>query len=567
MRSHPAKPATLSVKETVSIRPEPEVAPLWVRPLMLGLAALFIFAFCSTDVSDPDTWWHLKTGEYIVQKHALPVPDPFAFTTYMGKPAYAGEESTRDFNLTHEWLWQVIMYLTYAATGFTGLVLLRCAMIVAFCGLVGLAAYRRTKSFYWIVGAALAALTVAGQFRADRPYLITYAFLAATLVILEYRRWMWLLPPMFVIWANSHGGFFMGWVLLGIYCGEALYQRFRGKPPEGERLLWLVSIICLLASGLNPNGFKFIPVMLAYRASIMQSAVWEWQYPAPWPPSPFMMLNVCALVVLVWQRRRTRPVDWLLLLVFGAASMTAVRNIILSALVGPFLIASYFPFRKALPVKAQYGAAALLVLAIGGQIAQGRSFQFHAADWKYSKGAADFLLAHHIRGRIFNTYELGGYLIWRLWPMEQVFIDGRALNESVYLDYQRIAFNADETGGKSGEELLRQYGIEVIVMDGFEFTSGQAYLLPAALSDPKQTEWKLVYQDNQAVVYMRHPPPDVTPLNSYDALSAMEQQCTTYVQNDPGRPKCADGLAQLFTRIGDTARARKWQQIYGQSPN
>jgi hypothetical protein len=166
-----------------------------------------------------------------------------------------------------------------------------------------------------------------------------------------------------------------------------------------------------------------------------------------------------------------------------------------------------------------------------------------------------------------NTYEFGGYLIWRLWPQERVFVDGRALNESVFQDYRRMSANADNTGGKSGEELLRDYGIEVIVMDGFEYTSGTPYLLPAALSDPKQTEWKLVYMDAQAVIYMRHPPPDVPVLNSFEALASMESQCSNTLEHEPFRPKCAAGLADLFAQIGDGARARRWQTIYRKYQN
>ena len=62
----------------------------------------------------------------------------------------------------------------------------------------------------------------------------------------------------------------------------------------------------------------------------------------------------------------------------------------------------------------------------------GNAFQLRAAEWRYPAGAADFLLAHHVAGPIFNTYEYGGYLIWRLWPEQRVFIDGRSLSESLF---------------------------------------------------------------------------------------------------------------------------------------
>ena len=85
-------------------------APAWLRPVLVALAALLLIALFTSESSDTDTWWHLKTGQYILQHHKLPVPDPFAWTTYLGTPAYPGEETTRYFNLTHEWLSQVLLY-------------------------------------------------------------------------------------------------------------------------------------------------------------------------------------------------------------------------------------------------------------------------------------------------------------------------------------------------------------------------------------------------------------------------------------------------------------------------
>ena len=83
----------------------------------------------------------------------------------------------------------------------------------------------------------------------DRPFLITYLLMAITLWILERRRRLWLLPPLFIFWANAHGGYFMGWVLLGAYCGEALWLRLRKRPPADEKTLWRASLIAILASG------------------------------------------------------------------------------------------------------------------------------------------------------------------------------------------------------------------------------------------------------------------------------------------------------------------------------
>jgi hypothetical protein len=206
------------------------------------------------------------------------------------------------------------------------------------------------------------------------------------------------------------------------------------------------------------------------------------------------------------------------------------------------------------------GALAVVLAGVCiAAVAEGRAFQFRPADWKEPVGAANFLRAHNMTAPMFNAYEDGGYLIWRLWPQEKVFTDGRALNERVFTDFQRIAYNADASGGKSAAQLLDEYGIQVMVLPMFEMNNGHPYLLAAALSDPTQVTWKLVYRDAQSVVYMRTPPGGVTPLNSFEALASMEEQCTLYSEH--GFPACAPSLAGLFAQIGDRARAAKWNAI------
>src|ERR1035437_4171453 len=149
------------------------------RPLVLALSAVLLVGWFSPEISDPDFWWHLKTGQYIWEKHSLPVPDPFAYTTGMAGPAYAGEERTRDFNLTHEWLAQTLFYLIYQTAGFGGVVLFRAVVLSAFCALAGLLAWRRCGGFWGALAAALATAGVASGFAVDRPYLLTFLLLAS----------------------------------------------------------------------------------------------------------------------------------------------------------------------------------------------------------------------------------------------------------------------------------------------------------------------------------------------------------------------------------------------------
>jgi hypothetical protein len=551
--------------------PTPQVVPAstitrWFPVVAALFAVVLLLGWFSSESYDSDFWWHLKTGQYILENRALPVPDPFAFTTTGAAPAYAGETITRHFNLTHEWLAQVLFYLVWRATGFGGVVLFRAGLLVVFCALVGLIAWRRSGGSYLPLAAACAAGGMAIPFALDRPHLFTFVLLACTIAILEFRRWLWLLPPLFLLWANCHGGYFLGWVVLAAYSAEALWLVYRREPELGRRQLWIVGAVSVLVSGINPNGFRILQVLVYYRRSQMTSNLLEWARPQWFAFNEFTVLWLAAAVLMLWARRRVRPVDWLLFAAFAAAAFSAQRNTILIGLIAPIVIVSYFPWKPVLPAVAPFAASLLL---IGGAIvfSGGSFFQLRAAEWRYPRGAADFLLEHHITGPLFNTYEYGGYLIWRLWPQQRVFIDGRSLSESVFRDYGRILYNVDEAGGKNAQQLLDRYGVQTIVMNTFEYSQGLVYRLAPALADPRQSEWKLVYDDPTAIVLMRHPPSGVAPLDSLGVLTHMEAECDLHLRHEPRLAQCARALGQVFSRVGDMARARQWLGVYLQHPH
>lgn len=545
--------------------------PRWFRPALLVVAAIALFAPFTREISDFDFWWTLKSGQYIAGTHRLPAPDPFAYTTPMAHDAYAGESVVRRFNLTFEWLAQLIFYGVYRVGGFGGIVLFRALLLTSCCTLTGLIAWRRTEGFYRSLAAAFAAAAVLAIYStSDRSFLFTFFFLAATLAILEFRKRLWLLPVIALIWANCHGGFFLQWIAVGAYCAEAAWLRYRGRPRSGsatpERTLWIILAACVLASAANPNGYRVLQVLHYFRASFLQSKLLEWQAPILWPLTAFSTLLFAAAGVLLWARNRVRPADWLLFTAFAAAALMAQRNTFLIGLWAPVVLVSYIPWKRALPAMAHYAAAALLaVLGLG--LARGNAFQFRAADWRFPAGAADFLLSHRVASPMFNTYELGGYLMWRLWPQERVFIDGRALSESVFNDYARILYNhSNADGGPTAQELLDRYGIQTIVMNGFEYAEGIAYNLPLSLSG-NQTKWKLVYNDPQAVIFMRDPPAGVEPLSNSAVFDHLEAECALHMERDPSLTLCARAMGQIFTRTRDTVRARKWLGFYLSMPH
>jgi hypothetical protein len=542
--------------------------PSWFRPALLALAAVALLALFSHEISDFDFWWTLKSGEYIAQTHRLPVPDPFAFTTSMARDAYAGESFVRRFNLTFEWLAQLIFYGVYRVGGFAGIVFFRALLLSACCALVGWIAWGRCGGFYRAIAAAFAAASVLAIYSAsDRSFLFTFFFLAATLAILESRKWLWMLPAIAIVWANCHGAFFLQWIAVGAYCAEAAWLRYRGRSQSSERVLWMVLAACVLASAANPNGYRVLQVLQYFRTSFLQSKLLEWQAPVLWPLTAFSALLFAAAGVLLWAHKRVRPADWLLFTAFAAAALMAQRNTFLIALWGPVILVSYIPWKRAVPAMANYAAAAALLSVLGFGVARGGAFQFRAAEWRFPSGAADFLLAHHVASPMFNTYESGGYLIWRLWPQKRVFIDGRALSESVFNDYARILYNhSNADGGPTAQDLLDRYGIQTIVMNGFEYAEGLTYNLMLSLSGD-QTKWKLVYSDPAAVVFVRNPPAGIDPLPGSAVFDHLEAECALHIERDPNLTLCARALGQVFSRTRDFGRARKWLGYYLSMPH
>lgn len=537
--------------------------PVWLKPLLMGAAAILLLSLFTGEIRDTDIWLHLKTGQHTLETRALTAPDPFSYTSLGISANYPSEEVTRYFNLTHEWLAQIGMYLIYSVSGFAGLVLARALLLIAFCALVGWMGYRRAGNFYIGLAAALAAAGVAVNFQQSRPFLVTFVGLAVTMALMESGRSLWLLPPMFLIWANCHAGFFMGWLVLGAYCADALIERLRKRPVAGERRMWLVAIACVLASALNPNGFRVLQILFLYRKSGIQSDNLEWQKPIFWEPSMFSVLLFGSILALLFAYRRARVVDWLLCFGFAAISLMAIRNVIFMGLVGPVIIAAYLPRWRWVPVASTAAAAAsLLAVNVPPALATNNSFAFRAAEWQLPSGAADFIQKHQIGARMFNSYESGGYLVWRLWPLQRDFIDPRGLSEDAYADYKRILMNTDSSGKKGAEPLLQKYGIRTLVIEGFDYLSGQVYPLAVELSQSPQAAWKLVYSDSKSLVLMRDPSADVIPQDAAALTQSLEQQCEEHLRHEPWRPRCARGLGELYAFQGNIAKATQWVSYY-----
>ncbi len=537
--------------------------PTPIRIVAVALTLLALFCSYSTEAADTDFWWHLATGKYIASQHALPDPDPFSYTADDGEPAFLGELRVRSFNLTHEWLAQLVWYAVWTVGGFPAVVAWKALLLTFFSGVAGWLSWRRTGSAAAGILAALAGYPIVQFFAADRPALVSFALVAAFTLLLERyrergdRSALYALPVLSLLWANCHGGFFLGWVVMGAYALAAW------NDPESKRKpLWTACGAAILLSGVNPNGFNVVPVLIDYQKSYLTKTLIEWRRPGFWgPPYIFQILLYGAAAVMLWRRRQVLPADWLLLAAFGAAGLMAFRNTVFVALFAPVFLAAYgWPrlSRRYPAVDSYVGLAAAGSLAaalIVWKLYSGAMLQFRAAEWKFPVGAARFVAEKAPAAKIWNTYEYGGYLIWALGPSQKTFIDGRALNESVYRDYLRILGSRPQD-----RDLLDRYDPDLIITNSFEFVSGVLYPLVMRLGEPSSTTWELVYQDAQALVFARSNDAnraliEANRLDKSEVFDHLDASCRSYVEHDPTLPACARTLGLLYQRKGDREKA------------
>ena len=321
----------------------------------------------------------------------------------------------------------------------------------------------------------------------------------------------------------------------------------------------MVTAAVFLSSALNPNGLAIIPTMMRYRQSYMTSTIIEWRHADLWgAPYGYNILLYLSAPVLAMAWRRMRISDLLLFAFFAWASLTAFRNEIYMGLFAPMLIARYWRWKRPLPDAARYAAATALAAALVWGAARGSFFVLRSGEWRYPAGAAEFLRSHHVTAPLFNTYFIGGYLIWK---GQSTFIDGRALSEAVFKDYRTIIDSPP--GAPERRALLARYGAGAIVTDSYEYLTGEMHGLVRAMAYPDMADWKLAYEDPQSMVFLRDLPAGVQEIPKGRIADHLESECRNLVEHDPKYPDCALKLGYLVARSNPQRAARMFALYFG----
>lgn len=443
-------------------------------------------------------WWHLSTGRYVLQNHSIPHADPFS-ATIAGKPWTA-----------HEWLSGVIFYLEYSLLGSAGLLLLTGFVLT----LAFWFAYQRSGGP--LLGRILAlalGLSTASPIFSVRPQIFTYLLASVFLFVLSRYfqdgsyKLLILLPLLTILWVNLHGGYALGLTLILLFAAGEIADSLGGQadPVTTKRrvgLLLLAFVACLIVVPLNPYGFAMYAYpLVTLHAWGNQTNIIEWQSPDFHLPifRPLAALLFLTVAVLALSPKRPRPSQVLLFVFFSFTALYSVRNLPFFVLVAFPLLAEHahlpawkLPALRSGLQKAFQTAAVLLVAAVCAKIVSVRIAT--ELDWEHSRfpaHATSFLDAQKLPAPLFNSYDFGGYLIWRLYPRYQVYIDGRTdLYGHAFFDnfLQVYQVQADP------RPTLDRQGIRTVLL---EPNSSLASFLRT------QTDWKRVYEDPVAVIFSR----------------------------------------------------------------
>lgn len=453
--------------------------------------------------TDGDLGRHLALGSYILQTRSVPNRDMFSFTRLgADRPPY-------------EWLSQVAFAAAYRLLDLDGVVLWTSFQIAAAFSAVYLDALGRSRAPVLSFLVASWAAVASSIHWLTRPHVVSFLLLAIWILGLERLRSgravrLWLFPLLMLIWANSHGGFIIGLLALAAYVAGWIWQTLRRTADKALGLRWLlVSSTSLVASVITPDLWHNWGAVLQNRSPFVLSRTVETRAldvatPGTWP---FLAMLCLVLILFALNWRRLVPAHVFLLGGLSIMSWSMERNIPSFAIAAaPILV----PWLKSALVRRDVWLAfergvsridgslrggiwpsIALIAAVASsaiRLSAGKGPSYHFSSVVFPVAAANWILDHPITGNMLNDFNWGGYLLFRLWPSQRVFIDSQT-------DFY-------------GEELTRQYE-DLITVRGDWQGDLERYdiswvLLPSssALAGNLRFDgsWEVLYQDATATI-------------------------------------------------------------------
>ncbi|WP_157653033.1 hypothetical protein [Burkholderia ubonensis] len=457
-------------------------------PLIVAVIGYGVVLFTTAVLNDADTYWHIAVGAWILEHGVVPHVDPFSFSM-AGQPWVA-----------HEWLSEVLMALAYRVGGWNGLVVFFGAAIATTAGLLARYLMRHMSLLAAAVTLTLGMSCVSPSLLA-RPHLLALPVLTSWTIGLlsaeerQSRPSLYLLLLM-LLWANLHASFIFGLALVVPIALDALFRASRDRWRIARR--WALFFAAALAvSLLTPHGLYGLLFPFQLTSMRHVASIGEWR-PLDLPSLHPIELAFIALLYFMVSRRMWVSAPRLLILA-GLLYLAYQhrRHEMLAGVVGALVLAE--PIRLAsrsmqeVPATHWMLQPNVAVLLTGAALVTALRFAFPISRGDGSVSPVTALAAvpaQLLATPCFNSYEFGGYLIFR---HVKPFIDGRA---DMYGDpYMFEYLKAMRPDRATLEALLKRYQIRWALLA----TDSAAAELIATLPN-----WRRIHVDAVAVTLVRN---------------------------------------------------------------
>jgi hypothetical protein len=465
---------------------------------LISFASVYYLSNTPILLGHLDLGWHLAAGDLIRDRGNVPVQDPWSFTSG-GRQWY---------NLS--WLWDVIASVIFQYTGFGGLVLLTVACGAVIAGYLASACLSSGASAIAVCISVLSACllypsfaTAPNSYLSVSPNICTMLFCVIFYAECLKRTRCFALPLIMVLWVNLHGGFLLGFLIVGIFGGVALLRR----DWVNFKIYSFAAAGCFVAVFVNPLGWHIYDGVAATLGHFVQAYITEW-----WPyyrnmTVPGSIPGILYILIFVALELRTRgspPIppearllSWLFLFLglyqFRYMSFFYIFSAVPLALhldrLQPNRL-NNFDVQKSLLAAGVIGACALPVTFMQIKPALGLPQTISAQD-------ALYLQTHFSHARLLNHWNFGGTLIFRTQGAVPVFVDGRGATvypDALLRDYFKLTDQL-EINETAWDTVLQRYQIDAVL-----WVKGHEELRRFLLD---KRGWKEEYAGSEVSIYVK----------------------------------------------------------------
>lgn len=479
----------------------------WIKPLaLLGKILLFLVGIVLSlkAIKEPDLWWQLATGDWILANKSIPVSDVFSFT-YFG---------TKWINI--KWGFEVLISLCTKAFGYEFIYVIQALVTVALLYFILKLVNFKNKPFLdktWanslIIICSFVFLAASSNRIIGRPEMFSHLFTLVFIYLLtrfpNHKKLIYLLPILQLIWTNMHEAFGTGIVIIGIFVFAAWVEYFINKNKEKPLPVSLALVLSIAVIAINPYGFEMLSRPLEifsqlstnkYTTELSNYTTHEYWQTSTYFTLGFLVITFLGMLTITFEKSNENRLKYLvnqfglanilLIIAFTILASSAYRNLIfLNIVLLPFVVNSLFKFIIFIGTKTTFKIQNLAISLLSAML--GIVFYIYVVSNQYYKinkvshtyglqfsamqnpaGATQFLKANNLDSKIiFTDYLASSYILYQLSPNFKTFVDLRDLdvfpdtffqkNAEAYANYENYKLLDEKYNFKAAVVLNTQF--------------------------------------------------------------------------------------------------------------